>query len=557
MNNLTSTERGAEQLDELYSSMDERDQMFWIGNNSSVQLPEVPAYVTAANDVPALGVSWPQPKQITNDVLPVAPLTPVLLPKTIADFVFDEAERMPCPPDYIAAALIVALGSVVGAACAVKPKRHDDSWLVTANLWGGVVGEPSSRKSPAISTAMRQLDRLEALEAEKLEKQKAAYSAELAAYEAVKKAIEGELKKAVSGKADAKSKDDRVAMAKHDLAMLQPPEEPGHRRFKCNDSTTEKLGDLLATNPSGLLILRDELVGLLASWDKPGHEGDRAFYLEGWNGTGSFNIDRISRGSVFVPNLCLSVFGGIQPDLLARYLAGIESSLDNDGRIQRFQVMVYPDATPWRWQDRTPAKDSRAAIRAIFDHLAHFDPVMDGARPADEFVKLPSFSFDDEAQAFFIRYSHDLHTVRIAAEGNPLMRQHLAKYEKLFCSIALIFHLADGQVGDINVDTALRAAGYCEYLETHARRIYGLVDAATVTAAQLLGRRLAEGKLNDGFTARDVRRKRWGGLGTAAQVEATLDVLEEFGWVSAVEQHGGAGRPTTTYFINPNVSSGT
>jgi hypothetical protein len=34
------------------------------------------------------------------------------------------------------------------------------------------------------------------------------------------------------------------------------------RRYKTNDSTVEKLGELLRENPVGLLILRDELVGV-------------------------------------------------------------------------------------------------------------------------------------------------------------------------------------------------------------------------------------------------------------------------------------------------------
>ena len=78
----------------------------------------------------------------------------------------DEADRMPCSPDYVAAALIVGLGSVIGARCAIKPKRRDD-WIVTPNLFGGVVGDPSSKKTPAIGAPLRFLDRLEAKEAEK------------------------------------------------------------------------------------------------------------------------------------------------------------------------------------------------------------------------------------------------------------------------------------------------------------------------------------------------------------------------------------------------------
>ena len=62
--------------------------------------------------------------------------------------------------------------------------------------------------------------------------------------------------------------------------------EPTCRRYIVNDTTVEKLGELLRDNPWGLLEFRDELTGWLRCLDKPGHEGDRAFYLESWNGVG-------------------------------------------------------------------------------------------------------------------------------------------------------------------------------------------------------------------------------------------------------------------------------
>jgi hypothetical protein len=284
-------------------------------------------------------VTWAAPKEIKTD-LPFAPAfdAKALLPPTLADFVLDEADRMPCSPDYIAAALMVCLGSVIGARCGIKPKRRDD-WIVTPNLFGGIVGDPSSKKSPALGTVTRFLDRLEAKEAEKLEDAKRIFAAETAAFEAHQSAVKASMKKAAGGKGDRL----KMAAAIADLQDLQAPEEPKERRFKSNDSTVEKLGDLLVHNPQGMLVYRDELIGLLASWEKEGKEGDKAFYLEGWNGTASFNIDRIGRGSLHIKNLCISVFGGIQPELLERYLAGIANSLDNDGRIQRFQVMVYPN----------------------------------------------------------------------------------------------------------------------------------------------------------------------------------------------------------------------
>lgn len=494
---------------------------------------------------------WPDPRPIKAD-LPPAPAfdAHALLPKVLADFVLDEADRMPCAPDYIAAALIVAIGSVLGARCALKPKRRDD-WIVTANLFGGLVGEPSSKKTPACSTVMRFLDRLEAGEEERHAEEAKIYEAELAAFEARKTAIQSAMKFA------ARSKDgtDKMEEATREMTDLTPPDAPVRRRYKISDATVAMLGELLVRNPAGLFVFRDEITGLLSSWDREGNEGDRAFYLEGWNGVGSFSVHRISRGSSYIPNLCLSVFGGIQPDLMARYLAGSAAGLDNDGRVQRFQVLVYPEAVKWEWRDRYPVKGARQAVREIFERLSVFDPLQDGAEPETDFVKLPYFMFDDAAQEVFVEWCTELNTVRIPGEPSPLTRQHLAKYEKLFCAVALILHLADGNIGPVKVESALRAAAWAQYLEGHARRIYGLVEVGRVSSAQLLGRRIKAGKLADGFTARDVVRKGWTGLETTTQVDAALGLLEEHGWVVAVETNNSSGRPTIRHHINPKIKA--
>jgi len=493
--------------------------------------------------------AWPQPTEIKADLPPAPPFDALaLLPPVLRDFVLDEADRMPCSPDYVASALVCALGAVIGASCGIKPKRRDD-WLVTPNLFGGVVGDPSSKKTPGINTALRFLDRLEARGAERHAAAMKVYEAELAAFEAWQSAIQSAMKKAAGGKGDGAKMEIAVA----DLQGLIPPDEPRQRRFKTNDGTVAKIGDILVGSPTGLMVFRDELIGLLASWEREGNEGDRAFYLEAFNGTGGFNIDRVVRGSQFIPTLCLSVFGGIQPDLLERYLSNIVNSMDNDGRIQRFQVLVYPDPVAWEWRDRHPVRGAREAVRDLFDYLADFDPIQVGATPADDFVKLPHFHFDDAAQEVFIEWSTDLHLNRIAVEKEPLMRQHLAKFEKLFCSLALVLHLAEGRIGPVQVDTALRAAAWCGYLEGHARRIYALAEVAKVSTARKLGRRLQERKLADGFTARDVVRKGWTGLATSLQAEAALAVLEEHGWTFSSDNQENIGRPTTRYYINPQI----
>jgi hypothetical protein len=207
----------------------------------------------------------------------------------------------------------------------------------------------------------------------------------------------------------------------------------------------------------------------------------------------------------------------------------------------------------WEWRDRYPVKGAREAVRDLFDRLAVFDPVLDGAAPNDDFVKLPHYCFDDAAQEIFVEWCTELHTLHIAYEQNPLMQQHLGKFEKLFCSIALILHLAEGSIGPVTATSALRAAAWCEYLTGHARRIYGLVEAAKVSTARMLSRRIAQGKLEDGFTVRDVVRKQWAGLTTAMQAEGSLDILEDYGHVQSSVPLNSVGRPTVRYFINPQV----
>jgi len=504
------------------------------------------------------GPGWPAPKPILAALRPVPAFDPdTLLPEALRGWIMDEADRMPCPPDFIAVGALVALGAIVGARCSIKPKARD-SWLIVPNLWGGIVGLPSAKKSPAIGAALKPLDRLiaRAMEAHRADIE--AFDADQTVFEAKKEAIEFRIKAAAK---DTKKGDlDSIARELQGHRQ-QAPEAPTLRRYKSNDTTVEKLGELLRENPSGLLVMRDELVGLIASWDREGREGERAFYLEAWNGNASFDTDRIGRGSIFIPNLCVSIFGGIQPDKLTGYLEQAANALANDGMLQRFQLLVFPDHRAWEWRDRIPAKDARDRAFAVFDTLADFDPVAWGAAPIDDFAKFPYFRFDEAAQEIFIEWSADLHRTRLPAEDHPIIAQHLAKFDKLFPALALILHLTDcaasGQRGPVTAEAALRAAAWCDYLEAHARRCYGLLTDDGLRAAQALADKVRQGKLTDGFTARDVRRNQWRNLTSDEAVQAALDWLEDEDWLRADEVGGagpGTGRRTWRYFINPQTT---
>jgi len=499
---------------------------------------------------------WPTPRPIVTTLKPVPVFdAELLLPPSLRPWVMDEAGRMPCPPDFVAVAAVVALSSVIGARCAIKPKAKDN-WLVVPNLWGGIVGSPSSKKTPATSAALRAMDRLTAAARKDHEAAMADFEAVEMVHEARRDAIHGRVKSAAKGGGKGETEASLESITKELQAHNRgAPAPPILRRYKTNDTTVEKLGELLRDNPAGLLVVRDELVGLIETWDREGREGDRAFFLEAWNGNQGFDTDRIGRGNVHIKNVCVSILGGIQPDRLIRYLEAATRGYANDGMLQRFQLLVYPDPPEWEWRDRTPDAAAARAAMEVFERLANLDPVEVGAAPADDLNKFPYFRFSPAAQEVFIEWSMDLHRERLQGEVDPIVHEHLSKYNKLFPALALIFHLVSGGGAEVDEESARRAAAWCEYLEAHARRCYGLVKDDGRRAAQSLAERLKRGDLQDGFTARDVRRNQWRDLTKDEAIQAALDWLEDEHWVRGEEADAGprGGRPTRRYRINPAV----
>src|SRR5690242_13616042 len=62
------------------------------------------------------------------------------------------------------------------------------------------------------------------------------------------------------------------------------PAQPTLRRLLVNDATFEALHQTMSENPTGILVIRDELTGWWSQLDRSGREGERAFCLQAWNG---------------------------------------------------------------------------------------------------------------------------------------------------------------------------------------------------------------------------------------------------------------------------------
>jgi hypothetical protein len=240
----------------------------------------------------------PIPFAAGGDVLP---FPTELLPAPVAEFVNDVATALACPPDFVGVPALVVAGAAVGAARALTVK---DGWHERPALYAAVVAQPSSSKSPALRYVAAPV-----------------YAEQARLHEIYKR----ELQAHADGAEGAK---------------------PKERALFASDITVERLSELLQNTPRGLVIIRDELTGWVASMNQYRARGvgaDRMFFLQAWGGEPISVMRKAQQaGPVFVAHPFLAIVGGLPPNLLSRLRGERDVS---DGFLDRI-LFAYPEPLP-------------------------------------------------------------------------------------------------------------------------------------------------------------------------------------------------------------------
>ncbi len=488
------------------------------------------------------GTTWGTPIEIGNGLHPVSSFDSSILPSGFREWITDIAERMQCPIEFLAVGAMVAAGAALGNRIGIQPKKHDTGWVEVPNLWGAIVGRPGVMKTPALSEVLGPLKKIEAELQDAFPTVKARYEGERLVYEATKKQITSQIAK--NGGAWT--------------GTLPPePEPPQPQRVIVSDATYQKLGQILSGNPNGVLVFQDELSGLLKRLDSDGQEAARAFYLEAWNGKHSYTFDRIERGTLRIPRLCISILGGLQPTKLNEYLRGaVSGGAGDDGLAQRFQLLVYPDIkNDWVQVDRPPNMTAAKNAESIFTRLVQIDLVTVGAIKHYE-GSIPVLKFDEVAQAKFNKWWSLLENDLRRTARHPALESHLSKYRKLVPALALLHHLIEGRNGNIGVVSLNCALKWHGFLFSHAERCYAGISSTSQEGARLLLNRIKNSELQDGFTVRDVYRKGWSLLSSPKEATEATDQLCDLGWLRGVKDERkspGEGKPAIRYFMHPSL----
>ncbi len=405
------------------------------------------------------------------DTKPLLHFTEDMIPEPIRQWTLDNCMHSESSLNYGAVSAITVCSNLIGYRCAIKPKRYG-SWKIIPNLWGMLIGNPSARKSPAMEQFIKPVRRLESEAAERFKQRMTSYEPEKVSMDIAQKVKKKAIEKAYENGVNAE-------IEKANSMSVPIREEPSQERFILNDGTTEAVGEIMSHNQRTSILVRDELSGFFASFQKAGREGDRSFYLEAHKGDSSYTYDRIGRGTVQIERLSIGIIGTIQPSVLVKHILS-KNGESGDGLAQRMQLTVFSDNDSRPYYDEPVDIDAIEGAYNICKKLAYENyETMAGIH--NDTDGIPYFRFNDEAQKIFVHWCNAM-KAKECNESDVNMQAHIGKYYGLLPSLALTFFLIDKVTGvcdahAITLSHLELAIKWCTVLETHARKMYQLSES--------------------------------------------------------------------------------
>ena len=480
--------------------------------------------------------AWPElDASLMEEARGAVPAFPLhLLPDEWRQWVADTAQSAGTPVDYVAQGLFAAVAALSGAGVRI---RVTPAWSESLVLWLALVGSPSSGKSPALASVREQLAQIEEGVREDDEHRRSRHAAKL---EDARIANE-------RWKADCESAADegRPAPLRPLEAAFDQPFVPS--QIVVADATMEALADVVAGNPRGVILWRDELTAWLANLNRYANGGsDRVHWLEAWAAAG-ITVNRRSRTTpLHLPKFPVSVVGSIQPDRLAEAFQG-----SDDGMAARF-LYAWPDLPKYTsLMDRRVPRDDLAL--ALLQHIA---AVSNQEQPL-------TMTFDGPALGFFDTLLQRLHEESGTTGGEGLMAGWLGKGRGTVARLAGVLALLDwsenGQQDaprTIRRETVEAAADlWRNYFQPHAEIVFGQAGKLDRDKhARRVARWLKITKPSE-VSATSLRREALAQTLDAMETDRVIARLEEAGFLRPVPVAIGAkgGRPARRWFVNPAV----
>jgi hypothetical protein len=449
-------------------------------------------------------------------------------------WILDAAKAAACPADYVALPLLSSVSTLIGNARWVQA---GSGWREPPHLWMGVVGDSGDGKSPGADCLLR--DVLPVLERRMIGDFPERHHLWLAAAEADKAAMKRWQQELHTAQKEKKSPPPMPQPTVSDI-------EPQRPRLRQHDVTVEQVAVVLATAaPKGAVIIRDELVGWLDGMNAYNPAG-RAFWLESYGGR-SFRVERRKHSSdpIDIQHLVVAVYGGTQPERLAKLIADTD-----DGLLARIQ-WGWPDPIPFELGKETPR--AAWAVEAL-DRLRELD-LQPGDPPHPILMPLTA-----EGLPLLKDFAREMETRR--AEAGGLLRSAYGKARGTAVRIALVLEWLwwCGQEGlalppDHIGPKAFTGAAMMvsDYFMPMAARVFGDAAAAPIErTAATLAQWIVKERPAEVHVRHLQRSVRLPGLRSAGQIKKAADALVEADWLRR-PTIGFGPHSRVVYSINPRL----
>lgn len=368
------------------------------------------------------------------------------LPIKIQRIVMEAHDCYGYPVDYLAGAMLVAIGLGIGNTHFARLKGK---WDESAILFMALVGRPGACKSHPLNFAIRPFTELDGV----------ATRAYVKACEEYERQRELPIKE-----------------------RSEPhPVAPVCKRFLISDATPEAMLLIHSQNLRGICMWNDELAGWFKNFNRYNKGSDEEYWLKLFNANPSFSDRKGVKNSVYISRPFISVVGTIQNGILNELVQGSRTS---NGFIDRLLFVMPHNQDKQPWSDKEPTFDIEAEWAEIIERLVAipYETDTDG----NVIANILPFAPDAKTRLYEWQRRNAEECNREECDALKGVYNKFDFHAIRFCLILQMARWACGEAErtDIDLLSVENAISLVDYFKSTARKVHGIISEMSLTEQQ-------------------------------------------------------------------------
>lgn len=368
------------------------------------------------------------------------------LPIKIQGIVMEAHDCYGYPEDYLAGAMLVAIGLGIGNTHFARLKGK---WDESAILFMALVGRPGACKSHPLNFAIRPFTELDGV----------ATRAYVKACEEYERQRELPIKE-----------------------RSEPhPVAPVCKRFLISDATPEAMLLIHSQNLRGICMWNDELAGWFKNFNRYNKGSDEEYWLKLFNANPSFSDRKGVRNSVYISRPFISVVGTIQNGILNELAQGSRTS---NGFIDRLLFVMPHNQDKQPWSDKEPTFDIEAEWAEIIERLVAipYETDTDG----NVIANILPFAPDAKTRLYEWQRRNTEECNREECDALKGVYNKFDFHAIRFCLILQMARWACGEADRTEIDllSVENAISLVDYFKSTARKVHGIISEMSLTEQQ-------------------------------------------------------------------------